>query len=978
MSKKNIAPLKGLLCWRKKSLLQFEHLLEASGEIVNTQGNAERNQDIGLKQLETIHEKGGQLIHEEVHYYFKKCSSTKAISDDGSVLLEYDSPKCTYDHCICQESQIISEPELISSKEDQNVTIDDRISIEEGEIIVKVDDEILIQEDNFVVKGDDVTSKEEDLIPEIVSISPDLVTEHLNDKTNNKEVVIDKTISEEDVIVPDEDATFLSTSSNKQVNEEKRLNRSNSFKLIRATFKQGLSYLKRTNSNRLDSPPNKRIKSFQKRKLYAIENSSESIDCLVKQIDFSTTFDEGDEIAGGLEMTFATEDTQITSSPEGMRAEETLNVDNYGSEQAPPLPLTNVITCDTYSEPVVPHFNSIHNLISEHICSKNEPLILANKQSISPKEQLILSNDSPICIAFQKPPLTTFSLQSDLPNCMESNETPMHPPPQIVEVQDLSAEQQRQTIIIYPSSGELYKRHQSYFEWTFKKVLKTREAIFLVAFCHEKSDQDKEAFLYITPNYLAYSSTKTHILMPYDEVTDILLQTNSIHFTSKEHGQLELEHLPDPPTIYQFLSCFKHFHSVPESAEFKRNSSLVGRVRSSFKRTASFRNNKKSELFQELASQLQTLLQSAISKFSDKKEGVPLPKQLQKLDKIVNDSVKKAQERESDFGDTTSFADSGLASLDENLSLSSNNGTDCGDSFQESERRKVFLNTPVECVCKDHQGDKYLDETINMSIESLSQLMFATTPWYDQLEEFVEDDLDVKKFFGRMIDTVASDWKLKAKRSQEYTRTRNYNMTFQNEFLPCKVTVIENHSVLPIDNNFEKGLVVTKKVTNPGIFILDNHFIQITYCMTRVSETKTKLKIHAGGIFTKRPFMLTAKMVNVNTEANLREHYYGLRRMLHLISSDVEKLNNVENLIQSQKNYHTMPFHSFHPNQQRINVTATCSDLNFNTDTITPGDGLGNSSISTFADNSQLISSLDKIGQNFTTLTRLFSLLILM
>uniref|UniRef100_A0A914PGJ8 VASt domain-containing protein n=1 Tax=Panagrolaimus davidi TaxID=227884 RepID=A0A914PGJ8_9BILA len=183
---------------------------------------------------------------------------------------------------------------------------------------------------------------------------------------------------------------------------------------------------------------------------------------------------------------------------------------------------------------------------------------------------------------------------------------------------------------------------------------------------------------------------------------------------------------------------------------------------------------------------------------------------------------------------------------------------------------------PVECQCREHKGRKLLDIEIPLSVEQTFKLLFTDNEWLNKFE------ISLKR-----SENKCTTWN-EEENTGKKERVCIYTMELDNTFGPKSTKITETQICNPI-TSYSEGYTIIKEAINEGVPYCDSFSVECIYCVTKVSETKSRLKVHGGITFKKYIFGLIKGVIERSAITGLDSYYNALNQKLktdeeHLLS----------------------------------------------------------------------------------------------
>uniref|UniRef100_A0A0K0F9H8 VASt domain-containing protein n=1 Tax=Strongyloides venezuelensis TaxID=75913 RepID=A0A0K0F9H8_STRVS len=490
-------------------------------------------------------------------------------------------------------------------------------------------------------------------------------------------------------------------------------------------------------------------------------------------------------------------------------------------------------------------------------------------------------------------------------------------------------------------SSNALMEHQNFFKWNFCKEIPDKEYVLAAIPCYESEDTTRNGFLYITPKYLAYTSShsqcyflltdiqkinKKQLEIDGNDFLEVILKNSTIY---KFHGITDI--LSIYWLIYELkilkwdeywinkigitrrikssmkLKSYKNYFKVKESVKkFKSlnkltrgddidSCALPNKTEDTLKATISS-NSKKDQFLNGRTLQnnnKKSQIIKAYNSFTRRKQKIPFHD--------LN-SVKTNESDQLSLSDLSSSIDrEDISSATNSCTISTsspsiNDGEKCFDvSENDDDSTKILF--PVTCGCTEHVGKKHIDSTYNIPLDIFFQILFSSVPWYEQLKSYIATSSKEMAFFEKMNKASAEEWKNIDKNNKIYYRDVKFTMSFSQAMFSGKINVKEEQTLSPINNNYECGGKLVKKVFNTGVPMADSFYIEVTYCLTRYSEFQTHLQVYGNVVLRKQKGFFASIKSNFPFDAisqsGLSDHYSSLNRLLSLFSADKMMYNNL-------------------------------------------------------------------------------------
>ncbi|GMR62129.1 hypothetical protein PMAYCL1PPCAC_32324, partial [Pristionchus mayeri] len=178
-----------------------------------------------------------------------------------------------------------------------------------------------------------------------------------------------------------------------------------------------------------------------------------------------------------------------------------------------------------------------------------------------------------------------------------------------------------------------------------------------------------------------------------------------------------------------------------------------------------------------------------------------------------------------------------------------------------------------ECICDDHSGKKLLDQVIPRSPTELFDLIFTSSPWYDQLSSALKRT-GVSKLTKGVSGYNASDWA--TDKNGVRRRTCTYTVSLNYVMAPMSAVVTEKQ----VYKAFRGGFTIVKDTLTSGVPYANSFHVSCTHCIMGYGRGQARLVVHGGLIFTKSVWGMIRGYIERSTTAGLAEHYEALRATL--------------------------------------------------------------------------------------------------
>ncbi|XP_071959231.1 protein Aster-B-like isoform X3 [Antedon mediterranea] len=175
----------------------------------------------------------------------------------------------------------------------------------------------------------------------------------------------------------------------------------------------------------------------------------------------------------------------------------------------------------------------------------------------------------------------------------------------------------------------------------------------------------------------------------------------------------------------------------------------------------------------------------------------------------------------------------------------------------------------VLCGCNDmHQGKQYLNEVFGVSCETLFKLLFAEDSvfYLDYVKARKSTDIEIGK------------WRTEEDSSKD-SRVVTYIFPINSNIGPKSSQVTETQTFHRDLSKEGSCYITTNKVENKGIPYSDNFHVLGRWCITRVSENKCRLCVHAEINFTKASWFIR-NIIEKQVHVGLKNGYIFLGKYL--------------------------------------------------------------------------------------------------
>ncbi|XP_064394347.1 protein Aster-B-like [Halichondria panicea] len=185
-----------------------------------------------------------------------------------------------------------------------------------------------------------------------------------------------------------------------------------------------------------------------------------------------------------------------------------------------------------------------------------------------------------------------------------------------------------------------------------------------------------------------------------------------------------------------------------------------------------------------------------------------------------------------------------------------------GESIASSEYETVSLfedTGEVSCGCSEHLGRTIINELYNCDVETIFQLIFTDN-------EFIRNFFKSQKQFNIVIGEWQSQSDSSRERELSYTISLNYS--FGPKFSHTTERQVYSKMCQPGIKH-----IVDADVVNHNIPYSDTFYVACRYCITRVANKQSRLRLTASIKFKKSCWGLVKNLIERNVGDGLGTHY---------------------------------------------------------------------------------------------------------
>ncbi|KAL9964996.1 hypothetical protein ACROYT_G028719 [Oculina patagonica] len=167
----------------------------------------------------------------------------------------------------------------------------------------------------------------------------------------------------------------------------------------------------------------------------------------------------------------------------------------------------------------------------------------------------------------------------------------------------------------------------------------------------------------------------------------------------------------------------------------------------------------------------------------------------------------------------------------------------------------------VKCVCDTHLNKEFVNEEFPISVDTLYEYLFTESDFYKRVQKA-----------RRTKDLVLNPWETT---EDGQRRTITYTVSLNHAIGPKHSPTTEQQHCLQRSVP-GKLYVVQAEINNEGIPYGDSFYITNRYCMTRTSNTTSRLRISAEVTYQKSVWGFVRNMIEKNAQEGLEGYFQFL------------------------------------------------------------------------------------------------------
>uniref|UniRef100_A0A7E4VZG4 VASt domain-containing protein n=1 Tax=Panagrellus redivivus TaxID=6233 RepID=A0A7E4VZG4_PANRE len=238
---------------------------------------------------------------------------------------------------------------------------------------------------------------------------------------------------------------------------------------------------------------------------------------------------------------------------------------------------------------------------------------------------------------------------------------------------------------------------------------------------------------------------------------------------------------------------------------------------------------------------------------------------------------------------------------------------------------------PADCPCIEHKGRVLMDLEVPLTIHQVFNLLFTENKWLRKLDDQL-----------KRSEKSHTPWS-----KNTFTEPKERNCTYVVEldktFGPKCATVNEIQKYVPIGEGGIDGFTLHKEANNEGVPYADSFCVDCYYCVTRVTPTVTRIRVHGGVVFRKYIFGIIKTVIEKSTVHGLDAYYSALSDKLKTDSARLPEMlatvnHDEEEHAHPAQHHHHM--HHHHHLDAAEEATPTTPAPRFSDPSIVPSSGV--------------------------------------
>ncbi|CAD5118930.1 DgyrCDS7605 [Dimorphilus gyrociliatus] len=166
------------------------------------------------------------------------------------------------------------------------------------------------------------------------------------------------------------------------------------------------------------------------------------------------------------------------------------------------------------------------------------------------------------------------------------------------------------------------------------------------------------------------------------------------------------------------------------------------------------------------------------------------------------------------------------------------------------------------CESHEHPGKLYLDEVFSIDVDQMFQLLFTDSEFY---LEFIRA--------RKTSDLKLTPWPDESDENGGKCRTITYTLSLNYHIGPKSTLSIEKQT-MQSDTRPGNCYIIDTEVSNPSVPHGDSFYVFSRYCILKVSEKRSRLKVHSEVRYLKNAWGLV-KTVHLRKEADRVQEFHN-------------------------------------------------------------------------------------------------------
>ncbi|KAG5861896.1 hypothetical protein JTB14_007495 [Gonioctena quinquepunctata] len=217
--------------------------------------------------------------------------------------------------------------------------------------------------------------------------------------------------------------------------------------------------------------------------------------------------------------------------------------------------------------------------------------------------------------------------------------------------------------------------------------------------------------------------------------------------------------------------------------------------------------------------------------------------------------------------------------------------TDATDNTDSEGDKPIKSDTNIQCTSA-HDGRVVMNEVFPIHIDQLFTLLFTSSKFYLNFHASRKtSDLTQTPWTHNPLDGSKS-------------RVVNLTVALGQTMGPKSAQVTETHIMLPCSKAGQL-YSIDLDAMNAGIPYADSFFVSFHYCLEKVSDTSSSMKVFAQIKYKKSVWGLVKGMIERNCWSGVEDFFAHLSRSLHLEGE--ENIPELKRKSRRKRRLHTIP-----------------------------------------------------------------------